>query len=580
MPMAARTQLPRRRWVALSLQFLVLSLISSSVYSEIQPLDFDLDTWNVPEHEVVYIRAGGNPNKPTAGIDLSGVTFSSTKDDRDSVFVPRMSVDVVIIPVFQMPCQARFSSYFHDAFHIEQTLGASDTVDKFFDESPSSDTCRAIDLVRWGIGQQGNKTSRATLETGGQSHGFQWCSEVQNSMFDDVADEFPTEPPPNSRLIYNQKLIHEYNLTSGVADAGKTSILWNIPLTSSVSPSRRVYPVTESGYFLVVFSNCDSLGRRVQVSGSLSWYNDHYQYLPAELMVFWYPITLLLLIYGGMTAWFVYEMYRNSREKTLSVETTVAACLCLGTLEMLMYALDFAVWNHTGHRSWFLLLSTVLLRCSKQAVTLSLLLIISIGQGVIAGIILLGTMYILLTACTQLLYARQYLHGTDVLSMETVDIGRILSILVFLIQGIFAVWMLVSLHNTTTCLQRWNKTGQLQRYLQFRSVLLVSMMIAVAIVALQIHGQFFLASSSFAQVQHGTTTLGFYTSINYLFITVSIAVLWKPDPDSHEYSYVMMADDPGDHAENDQYDDQIETDCYNQRREYRSSPRHLWGTSN
>jgi hypothetical protein len=506
------------------------------VAGEIQSIFVSLDPWNVPSHRSFYLKASSKSHRKSAGIDFSGlyvahewedsdktVNYNNQTDnhssgnmdpaDSDSILVPVLSLDIVIVPVAD-ECGLSITGCYAIDYGIGQRIAATPT-----DISGNPAT---------GFNQDQDSFAGTEETPQGDMTGIKFCTDV--SPFDSLAwttGELPKTRPPNSRLIVDTNKL-------------KHGIMWNVPIhrDQSVVPLTALEFLTNhTGFYELLFSNCDVDGRRILVGGELKWYNDD-GYVPAEMTPFKWVFLAYLLSYMGLGSWYGYGMYSVGRETSVSIESTVLLVLLLGLLQMIFHLIDYVTWNTSGHRSFIWIYAAVIARYLKQAVTLSLILIVSIGKGVIIGIVLMGTLYIFLGVCLQLLYAKQY-SNSDSMSKEMRAVGQVLTVTVFFIQFVFAVWILCSLQNTTKCLERWNQTGQLRLYLRFRTALYISLAAAVVLAILQTWEQFQSSSQSFVVLEQRTAALTLATNANYLFITAVVAILWYPNPESHEYAYVM-----------------------------------------
>lgn len=88
---------------------------------------------------------------------------------------------------------------------------------------------------------------------------------------------------------------------------------------------------TESGRYIVVFANCNDLGREVLVSGAAVWKSAH-GYLPGELFHFFYFYVVLTLVYAGLLAGYVYSMNKYA-EARIPIEKWIAGTIFMGLLE-------------------------------------------------------------------------------------------------------------------------------------------------------------------------------------------------------------------------------------------------------
>jgi len=136
-----------------------------------------------------------------------------------------------------------------------------------------------------------------------------------------------------------------------------------------------------------------------------------------------------------------------------------------------------------------------------------------------------------------------------VVENQTVSVGTlheehalfdVITILTFIIAAIdvtFYMWILDALAGTMQYLENLSQHQKLLRYLRLRLVLLLSIVFAITwaifgIVNTYMEGQILEAEQEWAilQIWH----------LNYFLVLVSVAILWKPDPNAKEYAFVMQ----------------------------------------
>jgi hypothetical protein len=183
----------------------------------------------------------------------------------------------------------------------------------------------------------------------------------------------------------------------------------------------------------------------------------------------------------------------------------------------------------------------------KGAISRCLLVMVSLGWGVIRDslgdemkkIIILGILY------SAFAFARDvaeivFVEELQILSYEQerkiYDVFTILTFATAVIDVIFYMWILDSLNSTMQYLENMNQTMKLRRYLRLRLILLFSILFGIC------WSVFGIVDTTMDDSILGEGKEWIVQSmwdINYTFVLVSIALLWKPHARAKEFAYVM-----------------------------------------
>jgi hypothetical protein len=118
---------------------------------------------------------------------------------------------------------------------------------------------------------------------------------------------------------------------------------------------------------------------------------------------------------------------------------------------------------------------------------------------------------------------------------ELFDVVSILRIVIAVIDIIFYVWIIDSLNATMDYLEGTGQTSKLQRYLRLRCIFLFSILFAVVWSVFGIVNNF---DEGIVENEQNWV-LDASTELNYIFVLLGVAVLWRPSPTAKEYAYVM-----------------------------------------
>ena len=195
----------------------------------------------------------------------------------------------------------------------------------------------------------------------------------------------------------------------------------------------------------------------------------------------------------------------------------------------------------------------------KGAISRCLLVMVSLGWGVIRDtlgdqmkkIVLLGITYSIF-AFVRDVAEIVFVEELQVLSLQQEEeIYNVFTILTFITAAIdvtFYMWILDALNSTMQYLENMNQSMKLKRYLRLRLILLMSILFGIGWSVFGIVD----ATMDDAILSEGKQwVIRAMWDVNYTFVLVAIALLWKPDPRAKEFAYVMELPSLGDDDDGD-----------------------------
>lgn len=208
---------------------------------------------------------------------------------------------------------------------------------------------------------------------------------------------------------------------------------------------------------------------------------------------------------------------------------------------------DYFVWNTEGTRSYFVIWIGVLGGVFKQGISRCLIVMVSLGWGVVRDslgstmttIVFLGTLYVVTSAVSEMMIVFA-IEDNNTLSTseerEILSVAKFTTLAVAAVNVIFIMWILDALNNTMMYLENMKQARKLERFLKLRCIFLLAIMMAVfwAVFTLvdTVHDEGIVAEEHAWAVEAAT-------EVNYLFILVGVAILWKPNPAAREYAFAM-----------------------------------------
>jgi len=365
-----------------------------------------------------------------------------------------------------------------------------------------------------------------------------WCC-WGDALELDICQSRSDSQTPKGHLIMNK--------TSFVGQSRSV----NIPISSNADSSVKFGHMEEgdTGKYIIVIANCNPTGRNMTVSGQYVLKSTH-GYLPGNLFGAMYFFAIVSAAYLILLLWYGLSM-RCYQDAVIPIQQWILTTISISFLEVFFKAGDYWVWNEDGTRFWFAMYTGVLLGVAKRAIIRCLAITISLGWGVVRDtlpqmpkIIGLGTVYALTSAACDICEIILTVVENQTVSVGTLheehalfDVITILTFIIAAIDVTFYMWILDALAGTMQYLENLSQHQKLLRYLRLRLVLLLSIVFAITwaifgIVNTYMEGQILEAEQEWAilQIWH----------LNYFLVLVSVAILWKPDPNAKEYAFVMQ----------------------------------------
>ncbi|KAI0520013.1 hypothetical protein KFK09_007478 [Dendrobium nobile] len=226
-------------------------------------------------------------------------------------------------------------------------------------------------------------------------------------------------------------------------------------------------PIEKTGMYYLYFMFCDPQLQGLTISGRTVWRNPG-GYLPgkmAPLMTFHGFMSLAYLALG--LVWFL--QFVRFWKDTLQLHYHITAVIALGMCEMAFWFFEYANFNDSGSRPMGITIWAVTFTAVKKTVSRMLLLVVSMGYGVVrptlggitSKVILLGVVYFIASEALELV---EHLGNINDFSGK----ARLFLVLpVALLDAVFIVWIFSSLSKTLEKLQLYfNATDPLSELWQ------------------------------------------------------------------------------------------------------------------
>ncbi|KAJ4720241.1 Transmembrane protein like [Melia azedarach] len=311
------------------------------------------------------------------------------------------------------------------------------------------------------------------------------------------------------------------------------------------SMAHETLEINTTGMYYLYFMYCDPELRGLIFSGRTVWRNPE-GYLPgkmAPLMTFSGFMSFAYLVLG--LVWFL--RFVQYWKDIMQLHYHITAVIGLGMCEMALWYFEYANFNSTGSRPMGITLWAVTFSAVKKTVSRLLLILVSMGYGVVrptlGGItpklILLGITYFVFSEALGLV---EHLGNINDFSGK----ARLILVLpVSLLDACFIIWIFSSLSETLEKLTIKKSMAKFALYRNFTNSLAVSVLLSVAWIGYELY---FNAADPLSELWRRAWIIpAFWTLLAYILLVV-ICILWAPSHNPTRYSY---SEETGDDLEDE-----------------------------
>eukprot|EP00249_Psilotum_nudum_P019884 c27458_g1_i2 orf=544-2130(-) len=313
----------------------------------------------------------------------------------------------------------------------------------------------------------------------------------------------------------------------------------------TIMPLERVN-ITKTGMYNLYFIFCDPQLQGLVIDGRTVWKNPS-GYLPgrmAPLMTFYGAMSIAYLLLG--LAWLL--QYCRFWKDILYLQNCITVVIALGMSEMALWYFEYANFNSTGHRPMGITLWAVTFGAVKKTVSRLLILVVSMGYGVVrptlggltSKVIFLGATYFI---ASELLDVVENVGAINDLSGKA---KLFLVLPVAILDAFFIIWIFTSLSKTLEKLQARRRLAKLEVYRKFTNSLAIAVVASVAWICYELY---FKATDPFSERWQSAWIITAFWSILSFSLLCVICVLWTPSQNSTRYAYSDEADDDMDGEE-------------------------------
>ncbi|XP_047341979.1 transmembrane protein 87A-like [Impatiens glandulifera] len=292
--------------------------------------------------------------------------------------------------------------------------------------------------------------------------------------------------------------------------------------------------VTRTGMYNLYFIHCDPNLKELIVQGKTVWKNPT-GYLPgrmAPLMKFFGFMSLAFVILGVF--WFY--QYAKFWKEVLPLQNCITLVITLGMFEMTLWYFDYAEFNETGIRPTGITVWAVTFGAVKRTVSRLIILMVSMGYGVVrptlggltSKVLMLGGTFFLASEVLELV------ENVGAISDLSGKARLFLVLPVAILDAFFIIWIFKSLSATLNKLQGRRMTAKLDIYRKFTNALAVAVIVSVGWICYELY---FKSNDVYnEQWQNAWVIPAFWQVLSFSLLCV-ISSLWAPSQNSMRYTY-------------------------------------------
>jgi len=296
------------------------------------------------------------------------------------------------------------------------------------------------------------------------------------------------------------------------------------------------FSIPYKGLKYLLFSSCNDMAGQISIDGKTEWKNP-YGYLPGELFGFLGFFSHLAAFYIVIGAIWAIACARHWRELMI-LQNYVTIVLALGMMEMALRYYDFAQFNINGTRGTGLMLSSSVLHTVKQTVSRLLVLVVSMGFGIVKPT--LGDSFNTIAGLGGLFFFFAVVQRVYELSSHTSAITfmqYVTMLPVAALDLVFFFWIFRSLSDIIAQLENREQGVKLQLYKRFRIVLIITMLLACGWSLIY---SFIVVSGRISADWESRWMFDGFFDVLYVFVLIMIMVLWRPTNNAAQFAYARV----------------------------------------
>lgn len=292
--------------------------------------------------------------------------------------------------------------------------------------------------------------------------------------------------------------------------------------------------ITKTGMYTLIFVACERELEGLIVSGDTIWKNPM-GYLPGRMAPFMSFYAFMALAYGFLGVLWFLQYLRNWKD-ILQLQNCISAVIALGMAEMALWYFEYLNFNITGRRPMGITMWAVTVGAVKKTVSRLLILVVSMGFGVVRPTLGGLTSKVLLLGATYFLAAESFdvVENVNTINDPPGKERLFLVLPVAMLDAFFILWIFTSLSRTLEKLQARRRFAKLELYRKFTNSLALAVVISVLWIGYELY---FKATDPFGERWQSFWIIPAFWYVLAFILLVVICVLWAPSQNSTRYAY-------------------------------------------
>ncbi|CAI0552288.1 unnamed protein product [Linum tenue] len=296
--------------------------------------------------------------------------------------------------------------------------------------------------------------------------------------------------------------------------------------------------ITHDGMYYLYFMFCDPELLGTTISGRTVWRNPD-GYLPGKMAPLMPFSGFMSLAYLGLgLVWFLW--FTRYWKDVIQLHFHITAVIGLGMSEMALWYFEYANFNANGSRPAAITFWAVTFSAVKKTVSRLLLLVVSMGYGVVRPTLGALTLKVLLLGVGYFM-ASEALGLFENLGNINDFYGKARLILVLpvaVLDACFIVWIFSALSQTLEKLQVRRSGAKFVLYQKFTNSLAASVLVSIAWIGYELY---FNAADPLGELWRRAWIIpAFWALLAYMLLIV-VCVLWAPSPNPTRYPTLLVS---------------------------------------
>ncbi|XP_061342893.1 uncharacterized protein LOC133289047 [Gastrolobium bilobum] len=308
---------------------------------------------------------------------------------------------------------------------------------------------------------------------------------------------------------------------------------FNVDDEVAVLPLKSIQ-ITKTGMYNLYFIHCDPRLKELVVEGKTVWKNPS-GYLPgrmAPMKIFYQFMSFAFILLGIF--WF--SQYARFWKEVFPLQNCITLVITLGMFEMALWYFDYAEFSETGIRPTGTTIWAVTFGTVKRTVARLVILIVSMGYGVVrptlggltSKVVMLGGTFFLASEVLELV------ENVGAVSDLSGKAKLFLVLPAAVLDVFFVLWIFTSLSATLNKLQARRMMIKLDIYRKFTNALAVAVIVSVGWICYELY---FKSNDIYnEQWQSAWIIPAFWQILSFSLLCV-ICALWAPSQNSTRYAY-------------------------------------------